>query len=669
MLLTSVVYAQNKPDSLRLNIEDHYGKEAVLMVNLLERYHYRKIEFEDSLSAVLLNNYVSSLDNSKLYFYQSDIDLFNKHFADKLDNMVKSGDVKAAFNIYKVYEKRFHERMDYLENTLIDWNFDFVKDESYDLNKDNKPWPSSESEMNDEWRKVVKSQVLSLKLNEKPDDEIKKTILVRYQRIKKSISQYRNDDVFQLYLNELATAYDPHTNYFSPSLSERFQQDVSLSLEGIGARLVTDNDYTKVVEILPGGPAYKAKSLHPNDLIVGVGQGKRGEMIDVIGWRIDDVVKLIKGPKGTWVRLKVLPAKEGLGGKTIELLYQREKIKLEDQAVTSSIMPIERNGKSYNIGLITVPSFYLDFEAFQKGDVDYNSTTRDVREAIEKLKAQNMDGLVIDLRNNGGGSLMEAIDLTGLFIKNGPVVQVRDTDNSVDVGLDEDDDITWEGPLTVMINRFSASASEIFSGAIQDYKRGIVIGEQSYGKGTVQRMVDLKELIRGEKAEFGFLKLTLQKFYRINGSSTQHKGVMPDIEFPSAFDRNEFGESSLASALPWDQISGTDYQTLNQISDELIQKIKSDFEYRSQNDLLLKEYLNEIRTLRTSMTKTSISLNEEKRKNELEKSEKEDSIHEGLDVTVNTESGSAVKDNIPTEDEFLREGIIILTYVVDAKVG
>ena len=364
-MLFSAFVVQAQEEENRLEVKSHYTKEAIAVVRLLDMYHFKKIEFDDSLSSVVLEGYLSDLDNGKQYFYDSDISLIRKYYNNKLDDLTKDGNVSAAFSIYEVFEKRFFERMSYVESTLLDYQYDFSIDEEYETDREDVDWPSSEEEMNDLWRMIIKSQYLSLKLSGKEAKEIRTTLKNRYENYKKRVSQYRSEDIFQLFMNQVAEAYDPHTNYFSPVTSERFMQSMTLSLEGIGARLVSENDYTKVVEIVPGGPAFKSDLIHPDDRIVAVGQGEsdKEEMVDVIGWRLDDVVKLIKGPKGTWVRLQIIPAESGIDGPSKIISIQREKVKLEDQKVTSKVYDIRKNGKDYKMGVITVPGFYFDYEA------------------------------------------------------------------------------------------------------------------------------------------------------------------------------------------------------------------------------------------------------------------------------------------------------------------
>jgi carboxyl-terminal processing protease len=468
-------------------------------------------------------------------------------------------------------------------------------------------------------------------------------------------------------MNAITESYDPHTNYFSPKQSDLFKQQMTLSLEGIGAKLQAENDYTKVVEILPGGDAQKTGKVNVNDLIIGVAQGKDGEMVDVVGWRLDDVVKLIKGPKGTTVRLLLLPAKTGVNGPSLEVSLMRDKIKLEDQAAKKEIINYQSNGKALKLGVISLPSFYMDYEAYQKGDPDFRSTTRDVKKLVGELKAEGVDGIVMDLRNNGGGSLPEAVDLTGLFIKEGPVVQVRNSIGKVEVLPDDDKEVFYGGPLVVLTNRFSASASEIFAGAIQDYQRGVVVGESTYGKGTVQTVLDLNRFIN-EKEKVGELKITFQKFYRVTGSSTQHKGVNPDISLPSAYDAEHYGESASPSALPWDVINPTSFQKTSQVNKSMMDALSTAYLDRTKFDKSLKNYINETDQLKKNLAETQVSLNEAKRREEMQEAERLKSS-EKLDTKVTSKDGLTEGNPLPLDDEYLREGLLILGDLIKRRIG
>lgn len=643
-----------------------FGKEARVISYILDNNHYRKIKLNDSLSAAILDKYIKELDNSKTYFLVSDIKSFEK-YKYAIDDLTRNENVNPAFEIYQVFDKRYKERMDYVLNTLVQQNFDYSIDEYYETDRDKENWAASKAELNDIWRKIIKSQALSLKLTGKKQDEITKTLKTRYDRFNKSFTQFNAEDVFTIYMNAITESYDPHTNYLSPKQSDLFKQQMSLSLEGIGAQLQTENDYTKIVNILPGGDAQKSGLLHVNDLISGVAQGKDGEMVDVVGWRIDDVVKLIKGPKGTTVRLLILPAKTGVNGPSQEITLVRDKIKLEDQAAKKEVINYQLQGRNTKLGVISLPSFYMDYEAYQKGDPNYRSTTRDVKKLIEELKAEGVEGIVMDLRNNGGGSLPEAVDLTGLFIKDGPVVQVKNSANKIDVLPDEDKQIFYNGPLVVITNRFSASASEIFAGAIQDYQRGVVVGESTYGKGTVQTVLDLNRFLN-EKEPVGELKLTFQKFYRVTGSSTQHKGVLPDVNLPSAFDPEQYGESANPSALPWDVIKPANFQKANEINGQIISGLNKAYLERAKFDVSLKKYISETDDLRSKLSESKISLNESKRKIEVDEIEKDKAV-EKLDTKLTGKEGLPVDELINLKDEYLREGLLILGDLVTKRFG
>lgn len=655
-------------DTLALKPKPVYGKEARIISYILDNYHYRKIALNDSLSEAILTGYIKELDNSRSYFLESDVQSFQKYKL-VIDDLTRKEDVTPAYEIYTVFIKRLHERMDYVLNTLLSKEFDFTADENYETERDKAPWPKSTEELNEIWRKAIKSQALSLKLADKKPSEINDVLKKRYERFLKSFNQFNSEDVFNIYMNSITEAYDPHTNYLSPKASDLFKQSMSLSLEGIGASLQTENEYTKVAKILPGGDADKSGKLHANDYIIGVAQGKDGEMVDVIGWRLDDVVKLIKGPKGTFVRLSILPSPAGVNGPSQEITLVRDKIKLEDQAAKKNLIRYQSNGKDMKLGVITLPGFYMDFDAYQKGDPDYRSTTRDVKKLIEELKKEGIDGLVMDLRNNGGGSLMEAIDLTGLFIKDGPVVQVRSSNNQVQVGADDDKSVSYSGPLVVLTNRFSASASEIFAGAIQDYRRGVIVGEATYGKGTVQRVQDLKQVMNEKNTPVGELKYTFQKFYRVSGSSTQHKGVEPDIKLPSALDAQQYGESANLSALPWDVIGAASFQKNTDVNEKIISGLNKSYSDRVKHDPMLKGFISDTEDLRKNLHQTSVSLNEAKRRKQMEEAEKKKADGKLDTKLTSTKEGLPNDELQKLNDEYLREGLLILTELAFKRIG
>lgn len=665
VFVVSYGWAGNTPDSV-FQVKPVYGKQAKVVVSILETGHYRKLPFNDSLSSVVLDSYISSLDNNKIYFQKSDINSFEK-YRYTIDDATRAERVDPAFEIYKVFQKRFNERMDYVLKYLVKKDYDYSLDEYYETNREHEPWPSNEKEMNEIWTKIIKNQALSLKLAGKNKDEITDALEKRYERFIKSMNQTTADDIVGSYLNAIAESYDPHTNYFSPRTADVFKQNMAQSFEGIGARLQSDNDYTKVAEILPGGPAEKSKLIHANDRIVGVAQGD-GEMVDVIGWRLDEVVKLIKGPKGTRVRLSILPAETGVTGPPVVITLVRDKIKLEDLTAKKKVVEYTKDGKNMKLGVITLPSFYMDWEAYQKGDPDYNSTSGDVKKHIKAMQAEGIDGLVLDLRNNGGGSLKEAIDLTGLFIKGGPVVQVKNSMKRTEVLNDDDQSIVYNGPLVVLINRFSASASEIFAGAIQDYNRGIVVGESSYGKGTVQTMVELDRYIQ-DKDPAGSLKLTIQKFYRVTGSSTQHKGVIPDIKLPTALDPEQFGESASPGALPWDEIRSALYQKTPYVNSKVLSSLNKSYQERLKNDSFLSDFVNQTEETRRNINQTKVSLNENVRRKEMEEAERKVSSTRQPGNTALDKEGKPVTSVLNMSDEYLREGLLVLTDLITSKIG
>ena len=567
--------------------------------------HYRKQAIDKALSERIFENYLDSLDGQRIYFLTGDIESFEP-YRHRLDGALKTGQLDPGFNIYNRYQQRVIERLQHLISMIdngID-KLDFKKDESLLTDRKEQQWLSSKEELDDLWRKRLKSAVLALKLNGKTDKEIVKSLKTRYESQLNRVLQARAEDAFQAYMNAFTGVYDPHTTYFSPRTSENFNINMSLSLEGIGAVLQSDNEYTKVLRLVPAGPAAKQGQLRPADRIVGVGQGKDGEVVDVVGWRLDEVVDLIRGPKHSIVRLEVIPSGSQDENHTKIINISRDKVKLEEQAAQSQIIEIEKDGKKHRIGVIDLPAFYADFKAMQEGDPNYKSTTRDVKNLLKELEKDGIDGLVIDLRNNGGGSLQEANMLTGLFIEEGPTVQIRNSRDRVDVMKDPDPELVYGGPLVVLVNRMSASASEIFAGAIQDYGRGVVMGSQTFGKGTVQSVRSLNH---------GQIKITQAKFYRVSGGSTQHKGVMPDILLPSAIDKTEIGEDSLPEALPWDAIAPvehTKYTSTTDSLDQLISRHDARFHATADYKLLLEQiaFLNERRENKT------LSLNEADRK-------------------------------------------------------
>ncbi|ACF14723.1 carboxyl-terminal protease [Chloroherpeton thalassium ATCC 35110] len=612
----AIAQSSAQPDTTSGDIEPSagYSRAEQIISFILEKLHYREFSFNDSLSSEIFERYLKTLDYNKTYFLESDVRAFATHRL-ALDDDLRAGRLDAAYEIFNVYKDRVRQRIKWAQ-ARIDERFDFTLDERYEYKREDMKWAATETELNEVWRKLLKNQALELKLSGKQPSEIAKILKDRLANQQRRIEQYNVEDVFRLFMNSVTASIDPHTNYFSPMDSDNFKINMSLSFEGIGARLQSENEYTMVYEIIPGGPAFKAKQLAKGDKIIGVGQGENGEIQDVIGWRLDDVVKLIRGPKGTIVKLQIIPAVGGPDAPSKVIKILRGKVKLEEQAAKKRVLSLNHNGKNYKIGVIDIPAFYLDFEAYHNGDPNYKSTSRDVERLISELKQEKVDGIIIDLRNNGGGSLEEAIKVTGLFIPYGPVVQVRRSDGAVDVNSDDDPDVAYDGPLGVLINRYSASASEIFAGAIQDYKRGLIIGEQSYGKGTVQNLLDLNSYIRFGDQRFGQIKLTIAKFYRITGASTQRKGVIPDLQMPSPIDPEDAGEDTEPSALPWDVIQAADYKLSQKINGQVVSKLIKTHNERLKTEPQLKAYIEEIEKIKENEDKNYVSLKESTRKKE-----------------------------------------------------
>jgi carboxyl-terminal processing protease len=526
--------------------------------DIIAREHYRRAPLDDRLSSLILDRYLDSIDGGRSYFYASDIAEFEK-YRYELDDAIKAGDVEPAFVIFRRYQLRSRERMNYAIELLAK-KPDFDVDESFNFDREKEPWPANAAEMNELWRKRVKNDALSLVTAGKTWPEAADILRKRYEHVAKRMDQSKPEDVFEAFMNAFVLSLDPHSNYFSARNSEEYNIQMSLSYEGIGASLALTDDYVTVIDVIAGGPAAVSKQLAANDRITAVGEGKTGELVDVIGWRLDDVVQKIRGPGGTVVRLQLLPAGAAPGSAQKVVEFTRNRVSLEAQASHKAMRTVVRNGREIKVGIITVPSFYQDYDASRAGAKDFRSTTRDVQRLIGELRKDGMDVLIMDLRANGGGYLPEAESLTGLFIDKGPVVQLRDTTGRVEVDDDPDPAIFYSGPMVVLVDRFSASASEIFAAAIQDYGRALIIGQQTYGKGTVQNAHPLNYTIFGRKPELGQLNVTIGKYYRITGESTQDRGVTPDIVLPSLIDANEVGESTRDRALPWDHIDAAAFK-------------------------------------------------------------------------------------------------------------
>ena len=582
------------------------------IVDALSSRHYVTTELNDLLSEQIYQGFLEDLDPSKSYLLASDIAEFDS-LRYQLDDTLLRGDAKPAFIIFNRYHQRVLARFESILAQLEKGTdvFDFERDEFLELDREEAPWATNNAELDDLWRRRLKNAVLNLRLADKEPEKIQELLLKRYKNRLTRTRQTNSEDVYQLYMNAFTRTYDPHTQYFSPRTSENFNINMSLSLEGIGAVLQQEDEFTRVVSLVPAGPADKSKQVFPDDKIVAVAQGLEGEMIDVIGWRLDEVVQLIRGKKDTIVRLDVIPASSTDSSESKIVKIVRNTVKLEEQSAKSEIIEVEQFGHKRKIGVIDIPAFYIDFQALQKGEKDFKSTTRDVKVLLADLMAEGVEGVVIDLRNNGGGSLQEARTLTGLFIDRGPTVQIRSKSNRVDILNDRDIRTIYDGPLAVLVNRLSASASEIFAGAMQDYERGVIIGSQTFGKGTVQSLLPMNR---------GQLKLTQAKFYRISGESTQHKGIIPDISFPSNFDLDSIGESTLDGPLPWDQISATSFRTKQMIG-PLVTELDRLHKARVTEDPEFTYMADAAAYRKVRAQQTAVTLNESQRLKEKEDSD------------------------------------------------
>ena len=579
-----------------------HASQCIKIIRALERYHYLEKNFGNKMSSIILDRYLKRLDPRKQLFTQKNIDSF-KRYQFRLDDELKKGNLNTAFKIFNLYMVRSKERLEYISLLIKTWkkNLNLDTTESIIIDNNLRQWEPNEPALYSLWEKELKNHIISLILDDQENTSITDTLDKIYSSRLKRLLQTDSNDIFQIFMNSVTTSFDPHTQFFPPRVSEDFDIHMSLSLEGIGAVLQTEYEYTKVVRLIPKGPADKSNLLMPGDKIVGVGQGEKGEIKDTIGQRIDHVVKLIRGPKNTFVRLKIIPAKKSNSTKTIQI--KRDKVKLEEQSAKKNIITIDHNNQTLKIGIIEIPNFYIDFNAYHRGDKDYKSTTKDVKKLLFELKKENIDGLIIDLRDNGGGSLKEASQLTGLFLKSGPTVQIK-TKYRITRLYDDDPTIEYSGPLIVLINRMSASASEIFAGAIKDYHRGVIVGTRSFGKGTVQELQPLGE---------GKLKITSAKFYRVSGESTQNLGIVPDLKYPQLYKIEDTGESSLDGALPWDTTIRTSYDSYRKLQ-IIYSQLFIRYQARSIKDPGLN-YLNKrIKMISKLNSKTSISLNLDERK-------------------------------------------------------
>ncbi|WP_200627051.1 carboxy terminal-processing peptidase [Pseudomonas sp. LAM2023] len=637
--------AANKWDSLQPDRDEIVA--SLNVVELLKRHHYSKPPLDDARSAIIYDSYIKLLDPARSYFTAADIAEFDK-WKTQFDDFLKSGNLDPGFTIYKRYLDRVKQRLDFALAELdkgVD-KIDFSAKETLLIDRKDAPWLKDQAALDELWRKRVKDEVLRQKIAGKEPKQIQETLTKRYKNQLARLDQTRAEDIFQAYINTFAQSYDPHTNYLSPDNAENFDINMSLSLEGIGAVLQSDNDQVKIVRLVPAGPAAKTKQVAPADKIIGVAQGNK-EMVDVVGWRLDEVVKLIRGPKGSVVRLEIIPASNAPSDQTSKIVsITREAVKLEEQAAKKSVLKLKQDGRDYKLGIIEIPAFYLDFKAYRAGDPEYKSTTRDVKKLLTELQKEKVDGVVIDLRNNGGGSLQEATELTSLFIEKGPTVLVRNSDGRVDVLEDENPGAFYKGPLALLVNRLSASASEIFAGAMQDYHRALIIGGQTFGKGTVQTIQPLNH---------GELKLTLAKFYRVSGQSTQHQGVLPDIGYPSIIDTKEIGESALPEAMPWDTIRPVVKPAADPFKPFLAQ-LKAQHEARSDKDAEFTYIRDRLALTQKLLNEKTVSLNEQERRARHDEIEAKQLALENIRRKAKGEEPlkelkKEDEDALPTEDE------------------
>ena len=643
-----------------------HREQSKLIYQLLTKYHYKKVNVDDSLSEKILEKYINTLDPNKEYFFSSDINYFNQYKL-QMDDYITSGYLEPAYEIFTVYNERVKDRISYVFS-ILETEPDFSVDEELMFDRKNSEWFDDSDNMDNYWRKKIKNAILNLKILGKEWESNRETLDKRYKRFDKTISQFNSEDVFEMFINSFAELYDPHTNYFSPVNADRFEINMSKTFEGIGARLQQDVEYTTIFQIMPGGPAYKNKELEKGDRIIGVGQGEEGAFEDIIGWRLDDVVSKIKGPKGSMVQLLVLKKEANIDDYPDTIKLVRDRVDVVDEDATFDIIPYRADNKNYNVGLIKIPSFYINFEEAQRGMKDYKSVTRDVKRCIDSLKALSVDGIIIDLRNNGGGSLQEAIDLTGLFIETGPVVQIKSSSGRIEVEKDFDKSIHYNGPLLVLNNSFTASSSEIFSGALKDYNRGLIVGESTFGKGTVQNLIDLERFFPNSDLQFGQLKITLAKYYRVNGGSTQKIGVEPHVEFPNIYDRSIYTENSRSNALDWDKIRDIAYENINYINEPLVNHLNSTFNDDVKSDSSFINYLSFIEETRENRKKKSISLNYSKR---LSEKKENDNKSNSLNTTVK------ITEIFPIEEEkllkkvqndlYLRESVKLFVEMLSFK--
>jgi len=587
---------------------------ANVSAQFLSRYAYRPVPLDDALSAKIMYHFIKSMDGDRMLFMQADIDRFMAE-STKVDDAILGEDLRIPFSIFNVYSERLVDRMTYARS-LLKQSFDFTVQEDYAILRDKAPWALSTAESNELWRKRVKNDWLRLKLAGKNDIAIRDTLDKRYKNILERAYSSNSDDVFQSFMDAYTNSVDPHTDYFGAAASAEFDISMKLSLVGIGAVLQERDGYTTIRELVPGGPAQLSGKLTVGDRIIGVGQGESDALKEVVGARLSEVVQMIRGTEDSVVRLEILPADAGESDSHRVIRLVRDKVSLEKQAAKKTILDVNDSGTKRKIGVITLPAFYEDFEARRNGDKDYKGASRDVAKLLRELKQEGVHGVLIDLRGNGGGSLAEAINLTGLFVGKGPVVQQRNAEGKIEVESYDQPTPLWSGPLGVLINRGSASASEIFAAAIQDYGRGVIIGEPSFGKGSVQTVVNLDRMVRNNEPKLGELKFTVAQFFRVDGGTTQIRGVTPDVSLPGLFDPKTSGEASFDNALPWTQIKPVKHKVTGDIT-SLLQQLQGRHDARVKNEPDFQQFAEDVKELKALRDKTTVSLNEQERRKEM----------------------------------------------------
>lgn len=660
LLSASAAIADTRVTELEsLSPTEEHRQATEVISHLMQQYHYSRVDVDDDLSDQIFDRFLESFDPQKAFFLASDIEYFNKYRLE-FDDALRNGELSPVFDIFKRYRARVEERAN-LAKQLLDKDFDFTLDESYTFDREDAQWLQSEAAAEELWRKRVKNDVLNLRLAEQSDTELKKTLTARYERMERRISQLSANEVFQIFINAYTLSVEPHTSYFSPRSSENFKINMSLSLEGIGAALRTDNEYTVVQRVIPGGPAALSEKISSDDRIVGVGNEDE-DIVDVVSWPLSDVVDRIRGPKGSTIRLKILHGNAPEGSPPEIVTLVRDKIKLEEQAAKSSIIEVDEGMKRF--GVIDLPTFYLDAAAMSQGQPDFRSTTRDVKRLLNEFTSsdEGIDGVIIDLRGNGGGSLIEATQLTGLFIESGPIVQIRNSRGQVETQLDEDPSVVYDGQLAVLVDRNSASASEIFAGAIQDYGRGVVVGEPTFGKGTVQTVAPLDR-----EGKLGQLKITTAQFFRVNGEGTQHRGVIPDVLFPTALHSDAQGERGLDNALPWAEVAAADYDAWSTgVANYDAAQALHESRYSADDSFTL--LIEELEAQREASNRNSVSLVEEIRRQEIQAQEadREERIElyrKAFGASSLDDDESAVSDILLVEAANVLSDIIVSTSV------